>query len=117
MILSQFHALPKGKDAGINEGQDEVVAKRTSVRNTVDVGAFWAEVWVAVVVEHDKAQQVEEENDGGRHHHEAQLLGTVPLANVDVGHKNKRGQDAENEAAYLGEVVNVGKCAKNCMYE
>lgn len=94
---------------------DEITAEGACVRYTADVAAVRAEVGVGEVVENDKAKEEEDNDDRQGNGDEAELLGTVPLADGDVRHEDEGGQNTKDEAAYLSEVVNVWQCAKNCV--
>lgn len=80
---------------------DEIIAEGVSVGDTIDVVALGAEVWVGQVVEHHHPYQEQGKDDGHCDNDKAALLGTVPLSDDDVGHKNKGCRETEEESSDL----------------
>ena len=79
----------RGRDHLRHYIRDEVITEGADNGHTVDVAALRAEVWVGEVVEEHKSKQEEDENDWDSCQNEAELLGSVPLADSDVGHKDE----------------------------
>ena len=110
---SSYRYNVRARSQTVKNRQDKVVTKCWRVRYTVDVGALRAKVWILHIVKCDEAKEVEEENDGEYSQHQTKLLDSVPLANVDVGHKDEGGEEAKDEASNLRKIVNVGQSAED----
>ena len=116
----EWSTLPTDEGAWLLDGAnwqprehsaDKVIAEGVRVGDTVDVVTLGAEVWVGKTVEHHQPNQEQDEYDGHCDGDEAALLGTIPLSNGDVGHKDEGCRETEEEPSNLGEVVNVGEGA------
>ena len=96
------------------KNRDEIIAKRTRIRNTINIAALGTEVWIGEVIEHHHPEEKQHQDDRNGDGEKAELLDSVPLADSDVGHKDEGGQDPEYEPADLGEVVDVREGAQDC---